>query len=59
MKAALEAWGAGSNLVHQGFVDETDNFDVVAATMSKPRVVLRRPASSNEPFTKHARLPDV
>ena len=36
MKAALEAWGAGSNLFHQGVARETDDFDVVAATMSKP-----------------------
>jgi hypothetical protein len=42
MKAALEAWGAGSNLFHQGFAEETDHSDVVATTMSKPGVVLRR-----------------
>jgi colicin import membrane protein len=35
MKAALEAWGAGSNLFHQGAATETDDPDVVAATMSK------------------------
>ena len=32
MKAALEAWGAGSNLFHQGVARETDDPDVVAAT---------------------------
>ena len=42
MKAALEAWGAGSNLFHQGVAKETDDPDVVAATMSKPGVVLKR-----------------
>lgn len=47
MKAALEAWGAGSNLFHQGIATETDDPDVVAATMSKPGVVLKRPAGSN------------
>jgi hypothetical protein len=40
MKAALEAWGAGSNLFHQGVARETDDSDVVAATMSKPGVSL-------------------
>jgi colicin import membrane protein len=36
MKAALEAWGAGSNLFHQGVAKEADDPDLVAATMSKP-----------------------
>jgi colicin import membrane protein len=57
MKAALEAWGAGSNLFHQGFAKETDDSAVVAATMSKPGVVLRRPAGSNRPFAEHSDLP--
>lgn len=46
MKAALEAWGAGSNLFHQGIATETDDPDVVAATMSKPGVVLSALLSS-------------
>jgi colicin import membrane protein len=33
MKAALEAWGASSNLFHQGFAKEVDDEDVIAATM--------------------------
>src|SRR5215472_8683975 len=41
-KAALEAWGAGSNLFHQGVAKEVDDPDVVDATMAKPGVVLRR-----------------
>jgi hypothetical protein len=57
MKAALEAWGAGSNLFHQGVAKETDDPDVVAATMSKPGVVLKRPAGSNGRFAEHADLP--
>lgn len=44
MKAALEAWGADSNLFHQGAARESHDRDVVAATMAKPGVVLRRPA---------------
>ncbi len=57
MKAALEAWGAGSNLFHQGIAKETEDPDVVAATMSKPGVVLKRPAGSNGCFAEHSDLP--
>jgi colicin import membrane protein len=57
MKAALEAWGAGSNLFHQGIAKETDDPDVVAATMSKPGVVLKRPAGSNGRFAEQSGLP--
>jgi len=57
MKAALEAWGAGSNLFHQGIAKETDDADVIAATMSKPGVVLKRPAGSNGRFAEHSELP--
>lgn len=57
MKAALEAWGASSNLFHQGAAKETDDPDIVAATMAKPGVVLRRPVGSNGAFTESAELP--
>jgi colicin import membrane protein len=57
MKAALEAWGAGSNLFHQGIAKETDDPDVVAATMSKPGVVLKRPAGSSGRFAEQSDLP--
>lgn len=57
MKAALEAWGAGSNLFHQGVANETDDPDVVAATMSKPGVVLKRPAGSSGRFAENSDLP--
>jgi len=57
MKAALEAWGAGSNLFHQGVTRETDDPDVVAATMSKPGVILKRPAGSSGRFAEHSDLP--
>ncbi|WP_441253889.1 cell envelope biogenesis protein TolA [Bradyrhizobium sp. 613_E4_N2_2] len=59
MKAALEAWGAGSNLFHQGFAKETDDPDVVAATMAKPGAVLKRPAGSSGRFAEQADLPDL
>jgi hypothetical protein len=57
MKAALEAWGAGSNLFHQGIAKETDDPEVVAATMSKPGVVLKRPAGSSGRFAERSDLP--
>lgn len=57
MKAALDAWGASSNLFHQGVAKETDDPDIVAATMASPGVVLRRPVGSDGPFTESAELP--
>jgi colicin import membrane protein len=57
MKAALEAWGADSNLFHQGVAKESDDPDVVAATVSKPGVILKRPVGSDGPFREHADLP--
>jgi hypothetical protein len=57
MKAALEAWGADSNLFHQGFAKEVTDPQIVAATMKKPGVVLKRPVGSNGRFEEHADLP--
>ena len=57
MKAALDAWGANSNLFHQGVAKESRDPDVVAAAMSKPGVILRRPVGSEHPFREHAELP--
>jgi hypothetical protein len=57
MKAALKAWGADSNLFHQGAAKESTDPDVVAATMAKPGVVLKRPVGSDGPFGEHADLP--
>lgn len=57
MKAALEAWGADSNLFHQGAARESDDPDIVAAAMEKPGIVLRRPVGSAGSFGEHAELP--
>jgi hypothetical protein len=57
MKAALEAWGADSNLFHQGAAKESTDPDVIAATMAKPGVVIKRPVGSEGPFGEHAELP--
>jgi colicin import membrane protein len=57
MKAALAAWGSNSNLFHQGFAREVTDPQVIAATLKKPGVVLRRPVGSHKPFQEHADLP--
>ena len=57
MKAALEAWGADSNLFHQGAAKETTDPDIVAATTKKPGVVLKRAVGSDGPFGESAELP--
>jgi colicin import membrane protein len=57
MKAALEAWGSKANLFHQGFAKETDDPVIVAATIARPGVVLRRAVGSKASFTENAELP--
>jgi colicin import membrane protein len=57
MKAAADAWGLRTNVFTQGFAKETHDPAIVAATMAKPGVVLRRPVGSNGRFTEDAHLP--
>src|SRR5688572_932357 len=57
MKAALEAWGAESNLFHQGVARESEDPNVIAATMAAPGFVLKRPVGSSASFREHAQLP--
>lgn len=57
MKAALEAWGARSNLFQHGFAKVSEDPKIVAATMARPGVVLRRPVGSTGAFSEHAELP--
>jgi hypothetical protein len=57
MKAALKAWGADSNLFHQGAAKQSEDPDVIAATMAAPGVVLKRPVGSSGPFKEQAELP--
>jgi len=59
MKAALEVWGAGSNLFHQGSAKETRDSKIIAATMAKPGTVLQRPVGTTGPFREHAHLPTI
>jgi len=55
MKAALGSMGRGQQSFPPG--RRPDDPDVVAATMSKPGVVLKRPAGSNGRFAEHSDLP--
>ncbi|UVO29726.1 cell envelope biogenesis protein TolA [Bradyrhizobium arachidis] len=57
MKAALQAWGADSNLFHQGFAKESEDPDVIEAAMAAPGVVLKRPVGSTGPYKEQAELP--
>jgi hypothetical protein len=57
MKAALQAWGADSNLFHQGAAKESHDPDVIAATLAKPGTVLKRPVGSHGSFSQNAELP--
>lgn len=57
MKAALEAWGSRNNLFHHGFARESDDPQIVAATMARPGVVLRRPVGSDARFSEQSELP--
>ena len=55
--ASMLGRSRNSNLFHQGVAKESDDPDVVAATMAKPGVVLRRPVGSDKPFSEQADLP--
>lgn len=57
MKAAAEAWGSNTEDFGRGFAKQTDDPEIVAATMAKPGVVLKRPVGSNGRFSEHAKLP--
>lgn len=54
MKAALDAWGAGANLFHQGFAQQATAPAIVKAAMAQPGVVLRRPVGTDQPFREEA-----
>jgi colicin import membrane protein len=59
MKAALAAWGEQSNLFHQGVANQTNDPEVIAATMAPPRIILKRAVGSDGPFREHAELPKI
>jgi colicin import membrane protein len=49
--------GIESQSFPTGFTKETDDLKIVAATMAKPGVVLRRPVGTGVAFTERATLP--
>ena len=57
MKAAAEAWGGNTEDFKRGFAKQTDDPELVAATMAKPGTVLKRPVGSSGTYTEHAKLP--
>jgi hypothetical protein len=57
MNAAARAWGLKTSEFKRGFAKETHDPAIVAATMVKPGVVLRRPVGSNASFSEHPKLP--
>jgi colicin import membrane protein len=59
MKAAAEAWGSDTDVFKKGFAKETNDPKIVAATMAKPGVLLKRPVGSSGPFGENAELPQI
>src|SRR6185437_3676267 len=57
MKAALDAWGMKANLFHQGLAWETDDPAILAATVAKPGMVLKRAVGTKGVFRENAELP--
>jgi hypothetical protein len=57
IKAALEAWGMSHNAFQHGFAKQTEDPKIVAATMEKPGIVLKRPVGTKGPFSENAELP--
>ena len=49
--------GRGQQSLSPGAARQSEDPDVVAATMAKPGVMLKRPVGSNGPFKEHAELP--
>ena len=58
MKAAA-TWGSDTDVFKKGFAKETNDPKIVAATMAKPGVLLKRPVGSNGPFSENAELPQI
>ncbi len=57
MKAALEIWGADSNLFHQGFAQETDDPAIVTATIGIPGWCYEDTAGTHSAFEETSDLP--
>jgi hypothetical protein len=58
-KSALAAWGSTSDLFRMGIARITNDPEKVKAALSKPGIVLRRPAGTKGPFSENPQLPKV
>jgi colicin import membrane protein len=59
MKAAAELLGVKGNAFSQGFAHETEDAAIIARTMEKPGVVLRRAVGTKAKFAENAELPKL
>ncbi len=57
MQAALDAWGFTHNAFHQGFAAQTEDPEIVAATLAAPGIVLKRAVGTSDPFQEHPAPP--
>jgi colicin import membrane protein len=58
-KAASETLGIKETAFSQGFAHETDDAAIIAATMAKPGVILRRAVGTEGTFSEEAELPKL
>jgi colicin import membrane protein len=58
-KSALAAWGSSSDLFQMGIARITDDPAKIKAALSKPGLVLRRPAGTNIAFSENPPLPKL
>ena len=59
MKAAAELLGVKGNAFAQGFAHETNDAAIIASTMEKPGVVLRRAVGTKGEFGETSELPKL
>ena len=63
-RSTIDESGCGSlglrhGCLQEGICEETNDPKIVAATMAKPGVLLKRPVGSNGPFGENAELPQI
>jgi hypothetical protein len=57
--AALKAWGSRQDLFRDGQAKPASDPHAIAAALSKPGLVLRRPVGSNAAFSENPGLPNL
>ena len=58
-QSALAAWGSRQDLFRIGLAKTTNDPEAVKAALTKPGIVLKRPAGSKVPFSEHPPLPRI